>query len=234
MSSMGRTRRTYAAGHESGRQSGSRRVVVCAADLTAASRIRHALIAGGHEVVGTCLSLLELTEDLSLIEADLAVAMVNPARDAAQLGLLRRRHPALHLIAVVSTVGGAQSGRLLAADIDGLVLEDELEHVLDPAIASVADQLCVPSGALPVLAGPVFSHREKQVLKLLVAGLTNSEIAGRLYLSESTVKSHLSSSFRKLGVSSRAEVVRRARTAEGPFRLPLTPDRAANPPAVLA
>jgi orotate phosphoribosyltransferase-like protein len=43
------------------------------------------------------------------------------------------------------------------------------------------------------------------VLQLVAAGLTNGEIADRLYLSESTIKSHLSSSFRRLGVSSRAE-----------------------------
>jgi hypothetical protein len=40
---------------------------------------------------------------------------------------------------------------------------------------------------------------------MIVMGFTNGEIARRLYLAESTVKSHLSSAFRKLGVRSRAE-----------------------------
>jgi DNA-binding NarL/FixJ family response regulator len=201
-------------------------VAVCATEPVLERRIRHALTVAGHEIVGTTVGLLELITDLPLLGADLAVVAVHPARDATHLSLLRRRVPGVHVIAVVPTQRGAESGRLLAADIDGLVLADQLERVLAPAIASVAaDQLCVPSGALPALAGPVFSHREKQVLKLLLAGLTNSEIAGRLYLSESTIKSHLSSSFRKLGVSSRAEVMRRARGGDVGLRHTLQVDR---------
>ena len=42
---------------------------------------------------------------------------------------------------------------------------------------------------------------------LVVAGLTNPQIAAELFLAESTVKSHLSSGFGKLGVSSRSEAV---------------------------
>lgn len=201
-------------------------MAVCATEPVLERRIRHALTVAGHEIVGTTVGLLELITDLPLLGADLAVVAVHPARDATHLSLLRRRVPGVHVIAVVPTQRGAESGRLLAADIDGLVLADQLERVLAPAIASVAaDQLCVPSGALPALAGPVFSHREKQVLKLLLAGLTNSEIAGRLYLSESTIKSHLSSSFRKLGVSSRAEVMRRARGGDVGLRHTLQVDR---------
>jgi DNA-binding NarL/FixJ family response regulator len=51
------------------------------------------------------------------------------------------------------------------------------------------------------------TSREKQILTLVVAGLTNSQIASELFLAESTVKSHLSSAFAKLGVSSRSEAV---------------------------
>ena len=58
-----------------------------------------------------------------------------------------------------------------------------------------------------LLAKPTFSHREKEVLGLLVAGLTNREIASRLFLAESTVKSHLVSAFAKLGVRSRKDAV---------------------------
>jgi ATP/maltotriose-dependent transcriptional regulator MalT len=52
--------------------------------------------------------------------------------------------------------------------------------------------------------GPGLSPREREVLDLVVGGLTNREIAGELYLSEKTVARHVSNIFTKLGVSSRA------------------------------
>jgi two-component system response regulator DegU len=47
--------------------------------------------------------------------------------------------------------------------------------------------------------------REMDILKLLVRGLTNQEIATRLYLSEKTIKNHLTSVFRKFGVNDRTQ-----------------------------
>lgn len=222
---MGSERRTASVGRDSGVRGGPARVVVCAGDPELAERIRHTLRIAGHEPVGTCVGLLELTDDFPLLRADVAVAAVDPIGSSAQLTLLRRRIPGIPLVLIVPSLRRSESGRLLSADIDGLVLANEIERALVPALESVlADQLCVPSDARRALAGPVFSHREKQVLSLLVAGLSNSEIAGQLYLSESTVKSHLSSSFRKLGVSSRAEIVRQARTADAALALPFSVD----------
>ena len=55
------------------------------------------------------------------------------------------------------------------------------------------------------------SDRELEVLKLIAEGLSNAQIAGRLYVSEKTVKYHLSQIYGKLGVSSRTAAVARAR-----------------------
>jgi DNA-binding NarL/FixJ family response regulator len=52
--------------------------------------------------------------------------------------------------------------------------------------------------------------RERQVLTLVAAGLTNAEIAGELQLSPNTVKEHASSMFRKLGARNRADAIVRA------------------------
>lgn len=52
-----------------------------------------------------------------------------------------------------------------------------------------------------------FTERELGVLDLLASGATNAQIAQRLCLSESTVKSHIKRIFRKLGVSTRAEAI---------------------------
>jgi DNA-binding CsgD family transcriptional regulator len=70
-----------------------------------------------------------------------------------------------------------------------------------------AGQTCVPRRAQAQLEPPVLSAREKQILALVVLGYMNGEIAQRLYLAPSTVKSHLSTAFAKLGVRSRHEAV---------------------------
>jgi DNA-binding NarL/FixJ family response regulator len=56
--------------------------------------------------------------------------------------------------------------------------------------------------------GSLLSTRELQVLKLLASGSTNSEIARTLWVTEQTVKFHLSNIYRKLGVANRTEASR--------------------------
>jgi DNA-binding NarL/FixJ family response regulator len=68
-------------------------------------------------------------------------------------------------------------------------------------------QICVPREHWRQVQPPVLSTREKQILGLVVMGYMNSQIASTLFLAESTVKSHLSSAFGKLGVRSRNEAV---------------------------
>mgnify|MGYP000959239777 CR=1 FL=1 len=51
------------------------------------------------------------------------------------------------------------------------------------------------------------TYREIEVLQLISQGLSNAEVAGKLYLSEKTVKNHLTNIFRKLNVSDRTQAV---------------------------
>jgi DNA-binding NarL/FixJ family response regulator len=56
-------------------------------------------------------------------------------------------------------------------------------------------------------AEPPFTDREREVTRLIASGLTNREIGGQMFVSESTAKFHVRNVMRKLGVHSRAEVV---------------------------
>jgi DNA-binding NarL/FixJ family response regulator len=104
---------------------------------------------------------------------------------------------------------------ILEAGAHGLVFDDELEWVLAPTVRAVAaGQTVVPYECRRDIDRPQLSARERQVLALVVEGLPNREVARRLFLSEATVKSHLSVIFRKLGVRSRTEAA--ALVLDGP------------------
>jgi DNA-binding NarL/FixJ family response regulator len=96
---------------------------------------------------------------------------------------------------------------LLDAGADAVVSADGVETQLGPAIAAVrAGLVAAPGGRLRQAMGrPALTPREKQTLGMVVLGFSNADIASKLYVAESTVKSHLSSAFAKLGVRTRSE-----------------------------
>lgn len=96
----------------------------------------------------------------------------------------------------------------LMAGAAGVVIESDVGSALAPCLqAASAGQICVPRAHAREVEPPVLSTRERQILGLVVMGYMNGQIAEQLFLAESTVKSHLSSAFGKLGVRSRNEAV---------------------------
>jgi DNA-binding NarL/FixJ family response regulator len=122
------------------------------------------------------------------------------------LRALRRHAPAARVVVIGRDTKSTSTRQMLNAGADAFVPEKDAAEALAPAVRSVvAGLVCVPRATRRLVAKPAFSHRERQVLDLLVAGMTNAQIAERLYLSVSTVKSHLTSAFAKLGVRSRKD-----------------------------
>jgi DNA-binding NarL/FixJ family response regulator len=68
----------------------------------------------------------------------------------------------------------------------------------------------IPGGAQPAVAGeqPPLTAREREVLQLVAAGLTNAAIASVLVISQHTVSAHLRTIYDKLGVRSRSAATR--------------------------
>ena len=103
-----------------------------------------------------------------------------------------------------------EEGRLLAARIPGarLVLLESANHILladEPAWGAFVTELRAFLESQPAPPAPVaLSPREREVLELVAAGLTNDAIAGRLCLSVRTVERHLSNVYAKLRVSGKA------------------------------
>jgi DNA-binding NarL/FixJ family response regulator len=127
---------------------------------------------------------------------------------AQQCELLRRSIEQTPIVLVCAGIERWELRAALAAGAAGLVLENEMPHTLRPCLEAVqAGQICVPRQHWRQIDPPALSAREKQILGLVVMGYMNSQIAEQLFLAESTVKSHLSSAFGKLGVRSRNEAV---------------------------
>ena len=124
---------------------------------------------------------------------------------------LAEAHPNTRLVVAMPPDGGnIAMRRVLRAGAIGIVLDSELERVLAPTARAVAaGQLSVPISLRDQIAPRALSYREKQILGLVVLGLTNRQIADKLFLAESTVKTHLSSAFGKLDAHSRADATAR-------------------------
>jgi DNA-binding NarL/FixJ family response regulator len=153
-------------------------------------------------------------------DTDLVLIVDEGPELAAAVQASRRRLPEAGIVAILAETALGETRRLLAAGADALVLEDEMDDVLPTALRSVSlGQVSVPRPLRELVEIPALSHRERQILALVVAGCTNAEIAKRLYLAESTVKTHLSSAFRRLGVTSRREATAAVLGLDDQFRL---------------
>jgi DNA-binding NarL/FixJ family response regulator len=93
--------------------------------------------------------------------------------------------------------------------VDGIRLIASGNALLGPTVT----QRLLERFAVELPAGEVddtvakLTEREREILRLLASGLSNAELAQRLFLSETTVKTHVSSVLRKLGVRDRVQAV---------------------------
>ena len=147
--------------------------------------------------------------------------------EVAALEELRERHPG-PLVALLAELPSVRGARAVNALVDGAVLAREFRRTLLPTLRAVtAGQCVVPRSVRELLDRPPLSPRERQVLAMVVLDFSNAEIARKLVVTESNVKSHLTSAFSKLGVSSRsaaAELILDHESGLGPGILRISPD----------
>jgi two-component system, NarL family, response regulator LiaR len=197
-------------------------------------RIRIAIV-DDHELVRSGIRMsLELFDDLELVaeaaagEAAIAVCeetrpdvvlmdLVMPGIDGADATAeILSRVPHARVLALTSFSDPDLIERALRAGATGYVLKNVSAQELATAIRQtnagvatlapeVAEVLMRAMTSPP--PGAALTDREREVLALLAEGLTNAEIAERLVVTLSTVKTHVSSILSKLGASGRTEVV---------------------------
>jgi len=174
------------------------RVIVAAADPARGARVERLLNRTGWE----------LTFPAAAVADAVVLVLGDRPADAEAIKDLAARHPTARIVVVAPD--GRRSGdlrRLLRAGADAVVFDVQAEACLALTVRAVVEgHIVVPRSLRQHVVRQPLSHREKQILRLVVRGFTNRQIADELYLAESTVKTHLSSAFAKLDAHSRAEV----------------------------
>jgi DNA-binding NarL/FixJ family response regulator len=178
--------------------------VVAFATRGEAARLARHLTDNGLEPV---LSTHDLDVLAAVEDVDLVIIATPFADDVTTLvGAARELLTDAAVIVVAATSTPRDLRTILASGADGIVSDDDLASALVPTVAAVAaGQLVLPREAWRRTEKPQLSRREKQILAMVVLGFGNGEIARKLFVTEATVKSHLSSAFSKLGVRSRTE-----------------------------
>jgi DNA-binding NarL/FixJ family response regulator len=136
-----------------------------------------------------------------------------PVMDGAvAIGEIRRIEPSARIIVLTTFDTDNDVSRAIRAGAKGYLLKDaEREDLLDCIRRVYSGETCIPPALVAKLAAGMSTEsltaRELDVVKMLAAGKSNKEIALRLSITETTVKSHLRKIFTKLGVLSRTEAV---------------------------
>lgn len=144
--------------------------------------------------------------------------MVMPGMNGpAAIRAIREKLPQIRIIALTSFKEGELVKEALAAGAIGYLLKDVTADELADAIRAAhsgravlspeATQSLVEVTNQPLPPTFDLTERERVVLGLMVEGLNNTQIAGQLVVSPSTVKTHVSAILSKLGVASRTEAV---------------------------
>jgi DNA-binding NarL/FixJ family response regulator len=184
-------------------------VAIVAEDAPIRQRLAKLLAADGLTVAARVSRPERILEGFADGREVLVVLCCDPDLAPASIRTVRRGAPEARVVLVADQTWTGRAVRsAVRAQADAVVYSDQLGEALGPSIrAVIAEQVVFPRRGRHQLEIPALTHRERQVLRLAAQGRTNDEIAGRLYLATSTVKSHLTSAFAKLAVRSRSEAV---------------------------
>jgi NarL family two-component system response regulator LiaR len=171
----------------------------------------------GIEVVGEAASAADAVEVAATTSPDVVLLdLVMP--DGNGIGALRKlieMAPGARVLVLTSFADDAQIFAAMAAGASGYLLKDIDPQALADAIRdvhagrpalhpSVAARL-MRQGSTPRVARDDLAARERDVLRLMVEGLANKQIAQRLGIGEKTIKTHVSRVLGKLGVADRTQ-----------------------------
>jgi NarL family two-component system response regulator LiaR len=171
------------------------------------------------ELVGEAESGEAAVQLCAQIQPDIVLMdLMMPDMDGATATrLIRQQSPKVQVVVLTSYKEQELVQSALQAGAIGYLLKDVSADQLARAIRAAhqgratlspeAAQALVNAANQPPAPGHDLTERERDVLALMVEGLNNTQIAARLVVSPSTIKTHVSNILSKLGVASRSEAV---------------------------
>jgi NarL family two-component system response regulator LiaR len=165
------------------------------------------------DVVGEAANGAEAVELVPLAKPDVVLMdLLMPVMNGAEAtALIKEAYPLVEVIALTSYADGELVERTLQAGAIGFLLKDARSEALVRAIRDARDgRGTIDAGAMQSVmhqrqdeVGRDLTPREREVLALLAAGMSNNDIARRLVLSVGTVRLHVSNILAKLGAPNR-------------------------------
>jgi len=189
---------------------------------------------------GMCYVLSQLGDDIEVIQAENAVQAIDAAEEHGDIALVlldlampgangfgvlkqfRESYPALPIVVLSGSESQSDMQRVLDEGAMGFIPKSTTAPVMLSALQLVwardiyiPPQLVEPSNGSSAGPSPddrdVLTERQREILIRVVEGQPNKIIAAELGLTESTVKTHITSILKALGVRNRTQAARRAR-----------------------
>lgn len=186
-------------------------------DDFAGAGIEALLQASGHKVVARCPCQDELLRSLNAYHPDIVLLTEDIVqREAAKtVSELRTHSTSVSIIFLLEERDTIMAADLLGLDVDGILLSGARASSLIDCVQSVSrgrkwldpellHHLATAERSSPITTG--LTAREADIVHLILRGLRNKEIAGKLRLSEGTVKMHLHHIYGKLRVGCRTQL----------------------------
>ena len=200
------------------------RVVIAEDDLLVREGVASLLEKAGYEVVGKAADAPEFLTLVAAHRPELVIVDIRMPPDHGTEGLeaartVRRDFPEIAILVLSAHVEAEQAMELLAGGRgSGYLLKSRVANVIEfvQTVGRIVDggSMVDPALVKELIAArrrhdPLapLTEREREVLLLMTGGRSNAEIAGELFLSEATVKTHVTRILAKLQLRDRVQIV---------------------------